>query len=304
MATHLRAPTLDPATVAHLIGAQFAELSPRRVISLGEGCDFRAYLVDDRWVFRLPKSAQGAACLRLEIAVLSALAPTLPLPVPDYRFVGTPCATFAYPFAGYAKLPGVPAMRRALSDDAKDAAAEALGAFLTCLHRQDVVGPAAADIPDRSSGIRMTQMRDEALGHLDAIESLLGLAIERQCRRFLTEDRPAAYGRNDRLIHADLTVEHVLVDPDGGEITGIIDWTDMRIDDVAFDFAGIWQWQGDRGVDIALRHYGGRVDSRVRDRIRYIGVWKALEDIRHGHQTGDDGYVEFSGRCLTRTFGT
>jgi aminoglycoside phosphotransferase (APT) family kinase protein len=305
MTTRLAAPPLDVATIMRLIAAQFPALSPRALVLIGEGCDFRAYLVDDRWVFRFPRSAEGAAYLRPEIAVLSALAPDLPLPVPDYRFVGTPCAKFAYPFAGYAKLPGVPAMRLPVSEGARDAAAESLGVFLTALHRQDTARAAAVGVPGRSSGIRMTEMRDEAAARLDAVGSLLDREIERRCRRFFDDPMrlPADSGGPDRLIHADLTAEHVLLDPAGGAITGIIDWTDMRTDDIAFDFAGLWHWQGDRGVDIALRHYGGRADPRMRDRARYIGLWKALEDIRYGHETEDPGRIAFSVRCLERAFG-
>jgi aminoglycoside phosphotransferase (APT) family kinase protein len=296
---------LDVATIARLIAAQFPELSPRRVTLLSEGCDFRAYLIDERWVCRFPKSVEGATRLRPEIAVLSILAPDLPLPVPDYRFVGSPCAAFAYPFAGYAKLPGEPAMRLAVSEGARDAAAKALGLFLTALHRQDVDRAAAAGVPGRSSGIRMIEMREQAIAHLDAIGLLLGSDIERRSRHFFNDRMrlPADSDGADRLIHADLTAEHVLLDPTGGAVTGIIDWTDMRIDDIAFDFAGLWHWQGDRGVDIALRHYGGGTDPQMRDRIRYIGVWKALEDIRYGHEADDPGCIAFSTRCLQRMFG-
>ena len=298
-------PALDVITVARVIAAQFPKLSPRSVTRLGEGSDFRAYLVDERWVFRFPKSAEAATRLQAEIAVLPALALELPLPIPDYRFVGAPSAAFAYPFAGYAKLSGMPAMPLTVSEAAQDAAAEALGGFLTAVHRQDFGRAVAAGVPGRSSGICLVDMRHEAAAHLKVIGSLLEREIEERCRHFLNDPArlPPESNGPDRWIHADLSAEHVLIDPISGAIAGIIDWTDMRIDDIAVDFAGLWHWQGDRGVDIALRHYGGVADPGMRDRIRYIGLWKAIEDIRYGHATSDRGYVEFSVRCLHRMFG-
>ena len=126
---------LDTATIIQFIAAQFPEVAPTTFEFLGEGSDFRAFIVNDRWVFRFPKSQEGAAQLRPEIAVLSLLAPHLPLPVPDYRFVGEPSADFSCMFAGYAKLPGVPAMRHSLPDTALSEAAQTMGSFLRTIRR-------------------------------------------------------------------------------------------------------------------------------------------------------------------------
>ncbi|MGE0121107.1 MAG: phosphotransferase family protein [Dongiaceae bacterium] len=295
---------MDPATARRLIAAQFPELSPRRAELLGEGSDFHAYLVDERWVFRFPKGAYGAARLRPEIALLPALAAALPLPVPDYRFVGAPTADFDRPFAGYPRLPGVPATRVTLSPGAKAAAASALGIFLACLHRQDRAAAMAAGARRGAADGRMAQLRDRALTNLAAVWATLPPRIRRRCRRFL-HDRgrlPADHDGPGRLIHADLAAEHVLIDARGA-ITGVIDWTDMRIDDVAFDFAGLWYWQGERGLAIALRRYGGDSDPHLRQRARHIGLAKALEDIRYGCAANDPAYAAAGRRCLARMFG-
>jgi hypothetical protein len=151
----------------------------------------------------------------------------------------------------------------------------------------------------------MIEKRDEAAAHVDTIAPLLDSEIDHRCGRFLNDPTwsPGDTPGPDRLIHANLTAEHILLDPGSGDITGIIDWSDMRIDDIAFDLAGLWHWQGDHGVDIALRHYGGQTDPGMRDRIRCIGIWKAFEDLRYGRATGDSGYIDFSIRCLQRMFG-
>jgi aminoglycoside phosphotransferase (APT) family kinase protein len=295
---------LDPATATRLIAAQFPELSPRRAELLGEGSDFHAYLVDERWVFRFPKGTYGAARLQPEIAMLAALATALPLPVPDYRFVGAPRTDFDRPFAGYRRLPGVPATRLALSPKAKAAAAKALGVFLACLHRQDTAAAMAAGVRYGPAGGRMAGLRERALANLTAVRVTLPPRIRRHCRRFLAAHGrlPADHDGPGRLIHADLAAEHVLVDSRGA-VTGVIDWTDMRIDDVAFDFAGLWYWQGERGLAIALRRYGGDSDPHLRQRVRHIGLAKALEDIRYGCAANDPAYAAAGLRCLARMFG-
>lgn len=295
---------LGATTIKRLISAQFPEVSPARVELLGEGCDFWAYQIDDRWVFRFPKSDYGAARLRPEIALLTALARSLPLPVPDYRFIGQGGDGFAHGFAGYAKLPGVSAMRVRLPEDALDRAARALGGFLARLHRHDVNEAAAAGIPGTEAGASLARMRERALAHLTAVGPLLTPELRQQIGRFFNDRAhlPPEFDGAARLIHADLTAEHVLIDPASAAISGIIDWTDMRTGDVAVDFAGLWHWQGDRGVTVALRNYGGATDPRIWDRIRFIGLWKALEDIRYGSESGDRAYSEFGIRCVRRTF--
>ena len=98
---------IDPNAAAAEIDVQFPELAPSRVHRLGEGCDSVAFEVNATWVFRFPKNADVARRLEVEWATLPMLVGRLPVAIPEFRYRGTPTRTYPYPFAGYAKLPGV-----------------------------------------------------------------------------------------------------------------------------------------------------------------------------------------------------
>ena len=84
--------------------------------------------------------------------------------------------------------------------------------------------------------------------------------------------------------HNDLGIEHVLVDPDTGAVTGIIDWTDAAIVDPAYDFGLIFR---DLGI---LR--GG---AELHERAVFYARCKVFEDLRYGLSTGLTSYTR---KCL------
>jgi hypothetical protein len=51
-----------------------------------------------------------------------------------------------------------------------------------------------------------------------------------------------------------LTDDHIFINPERGEITGIIDFADTEFSDRALDFAGMWYY-GDSFPQQVLNHY-------------------------------------------------
>jgi aminoglycoside phosphotransferase (APT) family kinase protein len=75
------------------------------------------------------------------------------------------------------------------------------------------------------------------------------------------------------LIHADLGPAHLLAE--GGELTGVIDWGDVRVGDPALDFAWLLQQPFAEAV---LEGYGGH-DPRLPERALFyhrLGPWYEL----------------------------
>ena len=68
--------------------------APRTLRLLATGWDNEVWLVDERWAFRFPRRAAAVEGVELELAVLGALAPQLPLPIPVPAFVGEPADGF------------------------------------------------------------------------------------------------------------------------------------------------------------------------------------------------------------------
>ncbi len=110
-------------------------LAAEDVRELGRGADSVAFLVDGEWVFRFPAAAEAQATLRLEIALLPALASTLPLPVPAFEHVGLHAGELA--FVGYRVVAGVPLTAQrfdALDHDEQERLLASLASFLEALH--------------------------------------------------------------------------------------------------------------------------------------------------------------------------
>ncbi len=293
---------LDAETARQVVRAQFPEIDAKKVGLLGEGWDSDAHEIDGRWVFRFAKRRDYDARWLKEVALLDAIAGRLPLPVPVYEFRGQPTAGFPYHFGGYAKLSGRPAMDADLSASLLRQSAAQLGRFLECLHRFDPKTAIKLAVygPDETDSLE--QERRGALTNLKGLEREIDSALYERCRDFFLDPSrmPKEYEGPARLLHSDLLAEHILVEPQEGRVSGIIDWSDACAGDPANDFAGLWVWQGDAFVADAMKEYETAADEGMWDRIRYKGLCIAVGDISYGHLRGFQSHIEQGMRCLLR----
>jgi aminoglycoside phosphotransferase (APT) family kinase protein len=119
---------------ARLVGERFGELAGAPVEPLGTGWDNNVFLVGGQWVFRFPRRSVAVPLIEREIAVLPWLAPRLPLPVPEPRFVAAASDEFPWPFFGSRAVPGHELAEAGLERDERVTAAEKAGEFLRALH--------------------------------------------------------------------------------------------------------------------------------------------------------------------------
>jgi aminoglycoside phosphotransferase (APT) family kinase protein len=102
-------------------------------------------------------------------------------------------------------------------------------------------------------------------------------------------DEPANFEFTPRLTHADLGPAHIL--SRGGELTGVIDWSDARIGDPALDFA--WALNGAPAAfaEAVLGAYASD-DHSLPDRALFfhrLGPWYELH---YGVHFDHPAYVE------------
>jgi len=213
-----------------LLAEQFPELEPARLELLGEGWDNTAWLVDGALVFRFPRREIAVAGVRREIALLPALAPLLPLPVPVPHFVGRPSHAFPWPFFGGPVVPGIELARAELDEEQRSLLARPLAEFLRALHSADVAVDLPVDPIDRAEmprRVARTRARLDELGGVPPeAEPVLEQALELP---------PPAY---TAVVHGDLHLRHVLVDE--GRLSGVIDWGDACRSDPAVDLVPVW----------------------------------------------------------------
>jgi aminoglycoside phosphotransferase (APT) family kinase protein len=102
--------------------------------------------------------------------------------------------------------------------------------------------------------------------------------------------------------HNDLGIEHVLVEPGSGAITGIIDWSDAAMVDPAYDIGLLYRDLGPVALDALLRSGLGAGDGGLRERAVFYARYSVLEDLAHGRRTGRAEYVDKSLDALSWLF--
>jgi aminoglycoside phosphotransferase (APT) family kinase protein len=119
--------------------------------------------------------------------------------------------------------------------------------------------------------------------HRPAVEAFLGAP-------------PPADGYALVFSHNDLGIEHVLVDPVGWTVTGVIDWSDAAMVDPAYDFGLLYRDLGPDAVRLALRGYRADVKEMeaISARAAFYARCSVLEDLAYGIETGRDTYLDKS----------
>ncbi len=227
---------VDRDLAARLIAEQFPELAGAPVEPLGVGWDNTVYAVDGAWAFRFPRREVAVPGVQREIAVLPRIAPRVPAPIPEPRWVGRPAPAFPWPFFGAPLLHGVEATV-ALDDSARERLARSLGGFLRALH-----GIPPADLPHDPLGRADMQRRVPfGAGRLDEVAAA-GMAVPMHLlRAVLDEARRLPPSARRVTVHGDLHVRHLLVDAARADpLCGVIDWGDVCAGDPAIDLSVAW----------------------------------------------------------------
>ena len=296
---------LDAALVASIVQSQFSELSPATAVYLGEGCDSTAFEVNGLWVFRFPKRAEVERQLAIESRVLPVLAGTSPLPLPVFSFLGGPSAAYPYRFAGYRKLPGMPALQ--VGDRTMPIAswAPVMGRFLSWLHQFPVSEALALGVERQDVAALIEEARSDALDDFDVLSEVMAAAPLPQWREYVAAgcESMASTASAPVVVHRDLASEHVLYDPARQQVTGIIDWGEIAISDRSVDIAAFFHWGGRPCAEAVLSAYAGPVDAGVLRRARFLAACRGIADVAFGVDTRRLEYVEAGARALRRCLG-
>ncbi|GIJ44024.1 phosphotransferase [Virgisporangium aliadipatigenens] len=276
-------PPVTAELVRDLLRDQHPDLADRPIRPGARGWDNQLWRLGNDLAVRLPWATDSAdALLRKEHAWLPSLAPRLPLPVPVPQRLGEPSARFPRPWIVTTWVPGTPADRAPLVRGA--AAAEALGAFLTVLHR-----PAPGDAPaGRDRGGPLAERADGfARGLAAAAER--GLVPDPDAVRAVWQDAVAAPAWTGPAVwlHADLHPANVLT-ADGG-LCGVIDFGDLCAGDPAYDLSAGWLLLPDGAVDRFLAAYRPGPDDATVRRARGWAVVRAVGGILIAEDAGPGG---------------
>jgi aminoglycoside phosphotransferase (APT) family kinase protein len=188
--------------------------SPRTIVEIDDGYDFEVWVVEDEWVFRFPRRAAVEEALELEIVLLPAIAPGLPVDVPCFEHISRNPL-----FVGYRLIRGKPLV---------DEDADGVRTFLEALHALDTSRLPVAR-PDWVRAYR------EQCAEFEWLVFPVVDSEERAQAKRLFGEAETLVDFKPALLHADLGPEHLLVRD--GRLGGVIDWGDARFGDPALDYA-------------------------------------------------------------------
>lgn len=242
------------------IETAIASPHPARVTPLGHRADSVTYLVNERFVFRFPKVTGQAAALQVETRLLPELAPRLPAPVPELRFVGQ--TTTGLPYVGYPQLTGqflTVDRFLCLDADARSRVLDELAAFIAALRDTDLAMARGCGVPDLD--LRAAYEAD----------------LERLAEPTRIKQRFADYLRDDGnfdyepvLLHNALTVDHILCDPATGAIRGVLDFAAATITDPDYELRHLAQTFGlSVALEVAIR-LGHQDRARLVDKLDFF----------------------------------
>ncbi len=259
------APEITAALVRDLLRDQHPDLADRPLRLGARGWDNQLWRLGDDLAVRLPWATPSAdELLRKEHAWLPDLAPHLPLPVPVPQRLGEPSDRFPRPWTVTTWVPGTPADRAPVPPPRGRAAAGALAAFLTALHR-----PAPAGAPAgrgrggplaEADGWFEEQLAEAAgLGLVASAEADAVRAVWADAVAAPAWDGPALW------LHGDLHPANVLTAD--GALCGVVDFGDLCAGDPALDLAAPWiLLPDDAAADRFHAAYGPAVDAATRRR--------------------------------------
>lgn len=285
---------MDAATAQRAIEIAFPTLRVATCRYLSEGWDSSAWEVNDSLVFRFPKRAEVADWLRREIALLPSLAAALPVPIPHFTHIAIAGAPNdpALPFVGYPKLAG------RFLDQSPELLHPAspllphLAAFLRALHAFPLDRAVACGVTpgswvawrDHWHAFAARAMRDDDPALDPPTRAWVAATRDAFLAELARAERPVA------LLHHDLALEHILVDPPGERITGVIDWGDVWIGDPALDFAAFAHDCDPATLDALLAAYG-LADDRFRRRAAWYGTLGPFHLLHFGLHLNDPARI-------------
>ncbi|MPZ22053.1 MAG: phosphotransferase [Dehalococcoidia bacterium] len=290
---------MEPAEARARILASFPELSVDGVEALDGGRGSESFLVNGTLVFRFNLRPNGHNEVRKEARLLPDLQDAVSLPIPRPRYVATDDRGREYSFVGHDLVPGQPIDAGGLAGPALERAAYALGHFLTTLHEfpvvaaQELIGEYDDDHPYAGTPWRLRDSwRVDVFPIFDAEERV---AIEDRWDQFMGEmDLPHRLC----LVHGGLSPEHILVAPEGDDVSGVVNWWDATVGDPALDFAMLPEPLRQR----TLAAYEGEADG-FEKRMEFYRWLAPLRRVHWGLYGGGQGEVDAGMRALLPSIG-
>ncbi len=213
--------------IKEIIESEFG-FKVKNIVVLGQGLDSIAYLVNDKYIFKMSKHDEARTNLKKEIEVLNYLRGKITLQIPNIEFYSE-----KYSVCGYKEIKGdklTPNKYNKMNESEKDKLAQDIAQFLKELHslplpdiddlELDVIEDYKSDYVELQKMI-YDKIPDKSKQYLDNL-----------FKRIFDDERITRYIRV--LCHNDLSCNHIIIK--NNMVVGIIDFGDVAITDRDKDF--------------------------------------------------------------------
>jgi len=275
---------VDTAHALVMVNNQFPELQAQTIKPFGQGWDNTVFLINDEFVFRFPRREISAALLMHEVTALPYVAPRVSLQVPMPQWVGKPSSDYPWHFAGYRLLPGMTADRANLSDEQRAQLAQPIASFLVNLHSISIKETALPTQPVFHR-LSLDYLVPTITTSLEKMETLNLLKNKNELYCIVAQAHTLRLPESNTLVHGDLYGRHMLLN-DNAQLTGIIDWGDVQIGDIALDLTIAHTFLPPTAHDSFKKTYG-LIDDQTWLLARLRALHHSLLMVLYGHDTGD-----------------
>ncbi|WP_017302799.1 macrolide 2'-phosphotransferase [Spirulina subsalsa] len=296
--------TLSPDAIATLAGRHGLALDPALLQTNESGLDFQVAIAQTpdkaSWLLRIPRRPDVLPSAQREYSILTLVQRHLRVQVPDWQIhtdeliaypllLGKPAGTIDPEIQNY--------HWEIDAQNLPEVYLQSLADALVALHSIGHQAVAKAGLETPSIAEIRTAWSDR-MARVKAVYPVNPHLWDRW-QRWL--DRDILWPAQTSLIHGDLHPGHILVDPQG-QVTGLIDWTEARVDDRALDFAAHYQVFGRVSLDALIEQYerrGGTIWATLGDQVVEYHSAFGVQVVEFAERSGLDEYKAMARQMLS-----
>lgn len=268
------------------------------------GLDFRAvFAVDElenEWVLRIPRREDVMPRTKDEKKALDLVNENITV------FQAPNWSIYTNELIAYKKLNGVPAgtidheiqnyVWELDLNNVPDNFYKTLGKALAALHNVPQEKAIAAGLTVHTAEEARKSMKER----MDAVKEKVGVGDElwNRWQTWLKNDQ--IWPKKTGLIHGDVHAGHILID-EARNVTGLIDWTEAKVTDVATDFVVLYKTFGEGGLDLLIEAYkeaGGNAWPKMKEHIIELEAAYPVGIAEFAMISGSDEYMQMAKQAL------
>lgn len=268
------------------------------LVDIGQNND--VLIVNGSLVFRFPKYKKGIEQLRKETKILKYIRDFISIQIPNPTYNSLEKLEVGEVFTGYELIQGVPLWKDNIieikNNETLKSLAMKLVQFLIELHA------IPKDCISSSFELDYNHPIEEMSKLYQEIKSNLFPFIKKESQKEITQsfntflESDAVNNLDVTLIHGDFGASNIIWLPESKEISGIIDFGNVRLGDPAYDFAGILSSYGEDFFNMCIQLYPN--GQSICERVKFYKSTFALQEALHGFlhkdkQAFDEGIKEY-----------